>query len=56
MTNNKLEILFYKRAKVLGRSSIYFLRWYNKNSRLIKWLEFIGLMETAHLLKSRRHD
>lgn len=56
MTNNKLEILFYKRAKIAGHSTTYFLRWYNKRRRYVMWLEFMGLMETAYLSRSLRHD
>ncbi len=51
--NNKLEILFYERAKVVGRSTTYFLRWCNKDNRQTTWLEFMGLMETAYLLRSK---
>ncbi|KKN07887.1 hypothetical protein LCGC14_1062220 [marine sediment metagenome] len=54
MTNNKLEILFYERAKVTGRSTAYFLRWYNKSSQQIIWLEFMGLMESAYITKEDR--
>lgn len=56
MTSKELEKIFRERAKVVGRSTTYFLRWYNKSSQQIIWLEFMGLMETAYLSKSLRHD
>ena len=51
---DKLETFFYERAKIVGHSTTYFLRWYNKDDRQTLWLEFMGLMESAYITKEDR--